>query len=147
MIHICGNSCHACSKQNLKWSLNYGKSDIEMFQCGHGQCKECYRNNKVPNEEYLCPICGIGELEYKNGFTKDSPISKWATFAEWYNNYDIYITSGMANNILRHTIYGRHLIRLMKESQETHNPNKSSRTLKTSNPSKPIKPKTLKSSK
>ena len=118
MIHLSNNTCFKCSTNDLIWSLDYTKTDVEMFPCGHGLCKDCYTKLKDPTVEFFCPQCGTGEKKYMNGFKKDSPICKWATFAVWYDDFEVYILSGKADNILQNTVYGKQLLRLIRENRK-----------------------------
>lgn len=114
MIHIKNNQCPICLNENLKWNLNIKKSDMHMFKCGHGTCKECY-NTLISTSEFSCPCCRATSQAYTTGFNS-SEINQWNTFAEWYQEYDIFIRSGAANNILKTTNFGKQLRRLIKEN-------------------------------
>ena len=89
MIHIKNNQCPICLNENLKWNLNIKKSDMHMFKCGHGTCKECY-NTLISTSEFSCPCCRATSQAYTTGFNS-SEINQWNTFAEWYQEYDIFI--------------------------------------------------------
>jgi hypothetical protein len=120
MIHLKDNTCPICYDEELCWHLKYNKTDIEMFKCGHGACKKCFQKlnqyNLANQNEFSCPICKTeGQLHTTN--IKCYP-SKWITFAEWYNEFDIYITSGCADNVIRNTIFGKQLLRLMDEAKK-----------------------------
>jgi len=122
---------------NLSWNLNYNKTQMEMFKCGHGTCKPCYSKltsefqiicsipetlSNVPalewkSLEFSCPLCRGDEQKFKVGFFIKRTES-WTTFAEWYNDYEIYIKSGSANNILNNTVFGKQLLRLLREEKK-----------------------------
>ena len=113
MIHLTNNTCCSCGKTNLDWNLNHSVSKIELFKCGHGTCKKCYQNIR---HDFKCPVCNLdGQLH-----TAPEPktIDKWNTFAEWYAEYSVFIESGCANNIIRHTMFGKQLLRLIKENRK-----------------------------
>lgn len=119
MIHINNNQCPVCLTDDLKWNLNYNISQIEMFKCGHGTCKNCYRKiitNKESNKSFSCPVCRGDEQQYICGFMSDKTNS-WNTFSEWYSDYEIYIKSGVAKNIVKNSRFGKQLLRLLRESR------------------------------
>lgn len=116
-INITGNTCPICLNENLKWNLNICKSDMQMFKCGHGTCKECYRNLRNSTEEFFCPCCRETEQLHTVGFCTNQ-LEKWTTFAEWYNEYEIYITTGAAKNIIKNTAFGKQLLRIRKECRK-----------------------------
>ena len=113
MIHLNDNTCYDCKRPGLKWNINYTVTDMEMFKCGHGLCKDCF--GKIRNN-FRCPICNEdGQLH-----TTENPenIGTWNSFAEWYDEYKIYIETGYADNIIQHTVFGKQLLRLMKENKK-----------------------------
>lgn len=113
MIHIKNNTCPVCMDENFNWNLNYIKSDIELFKCGHGTCKDCY---KKMSKDFKCCICrSEGQ---KHTISCDIQIDEWKTFNEWYTEYEIYIKSGCAKNIINNTSYGKQLKRLYRESKK-----------------------------
>ena len=116
MIHLKNNTCHNCKMTNLSWSLNHAKTEMEIFKCGHGLCKKCFLAIK---NNFECPICKDTGQEH----TAPGPeyIQKWITLAEWYNEYKIYIESGAATNVLKHTKFGQQLLRLLRENREIKN--------------------------
>ena len=114
LICICNNKCQNCSKDNLSWNLRYSNSDMELFRCGHGLCKDCYCLIK---DNFSCPICGDqGQLH--NGENGNYELEKWKTFHEWYGDYGLYIESGMAQNIIKYTSFGKQLLRLIKDAKK-----------------------------
>lgn len=118
MIHIVGNTCPICLVDDLKWNLNIYKSDMQMFKCGHGTCKSCYKELRNKCREFSCPCCRGSEQELRVRICSQET-EKMATFAEWYNIYEIYITSGVAANIIKHSTFGKQLIRLCKERRRS----------------------------
>ena len=116
MIHIENNTCSICLQEGLSWNLNYSKTEMEMFKCGHGTCKNCYKKMKTENS-FSCPLCRGDEQQYKIGFLTQT-VNKWTTFSEWYDEFDIFIKSGTANNIIKNTTFGQQLYRLMKENKK-----------------------------
>ena len=112
MIHLENNQCPICLKNNLVWNLNISKSDMQMFKCGHGLCKGCYQKKNIDN--FSCPSCGESAQLHLAEIMK-SGVIECATFAEWYGDFGVYIESGAAKNILKHTNFGRQLLRLIKE--------------------------------
>ena len=111
MIRIKNNTCPICRVNELEWNLEYSKTQMEMFKCGHGTCKECYRQIQKLNlkqcKPFSCPQCKIVYMREKN-----------IRFAEWYNEHEIFIKTGSANNMLLNTDFGNQLIRIMKESRK-----------------------------
>ena len=117
MIHITGNTCPICLNENLRWNLNICKSDMQMFKCGHGTCKECYKKLRNSQNEFMCPCCRTGTQSHTVAFYSQER-GKWTTFAEWYNDYETYIQSGVANNVVKNTNFGKQLLRLIKENRK-----------------------------
>ena len=117
MIHVTDNTCPICLKEGLKWHLNIRYSDVQMFKCGHGTCKECYKEMQNKIKDFSCPCCREKEQEFRNRFSSDET-DKWTTFAEWYNEFEIYIRGGAANNIVKNTAFGKQLLRLHKEQRK-----------------------------
>ena len=109
-----------------------------MFNCGHGTCKECFKhlqqNLITQNISFSCPLCREHEQPHTTGFLT-TRTDKWTTFAEWYNDFEVYINSGVANNVVKNSSFGKHLMRLIKESK----PNKSKPNKSKPNKSKPNK--------
>ena len=116
MIHIKDNQCPICLTEELKWNIDICKSDMQMFKCGHGTCKTCYTNLIKTQEEFSCPCCRGREQLHMVAFCSQEK-GKWTTFAEWFNEYEIFIKSGSANNIVQNTNFGKQLLRLMKEAR------------------------------
>ena len=116
MISITDNTCPICLKDGLKWNLNIRYSDVQMFKCGHGTCKECYREMQNKISEFSCPCCRGHEQHYKDRFGSDET-NKWTTFAEWYNEFEIYIRAGAGANLVKNTEFGKQLLRLRKEQK------------------------------
>jgi hypothetical protein len=104
LITVKNNECCICHEINLSWNLIYSKSHVEMFKCGHGTCKKCYnrmqQSNQLDNKCFSCPLCRAGEQEHTIGFMS-SKTEKWTIFAEWYNDFEVYIKSGNANNVIK----------------------------------------------
>lgn len=127
MIKILNNECPICLTTNLCWNLNYKKSDMEMFKCGHGTCKECYK--KLNNDQFRCPICReTGQQHFTNKFTfqsirieKGIIVKSWNTIAEWYDDYEIYIKTENGKNIIKNSVFGKQLIRLIKVQAKVKN--------------------------
>ena len=116
MIHNNNNTCPICLTDNLKWNLNICKSDLQMFKCGHGTCKECYIKLKNMDTGFSCPCCREKEQKFLLHFGCNKN-EKWTTFSEWYNDYEIFITSGQAKNVIKNSSFGKQLIRLYKEDK------------------------------
>ena len=113
MINIKNNTCPICINDNLNWNLNYGKSDIELFRCGHGICKSCYKKLQKP---FKCCLCrDEGQL---HTVSINHETNKWNTFNEWYEEYEMFIKAGCANNIINSSSYGKQLKRLYKQSKK-----------------------------
>ena len=112
MIHIENNQCPICLKDGLGWNLNICKSDMQMFACGHGTCKDCYRKLKNQQEDrqekFSCPSCKICII----GNTA-------ITCSEWYGEYEIFIRAGSANKLVKKSSFGKQLLRLIKESRKS----------------------------
>ena len=117
MIHISGNECPICLTEDLKWNIDIYKSDMHMFKCGHGTCKSCYKKLINTTKEFACPSCRTDEQYYYNRFCSRE-INKWTTFSQWYSEYEIFIKAGAANNVVKNSIYGKQLIRLIKENRK-----------------------------
>jgi len=133
-INIENNSCPICLTENLSWNLEYYKTQMEMFKCGHGTCKQCLNKMQQQNfkcgNSFSCPLCREHEQQHTSGFFTNN-IGKWTTFAEWYNEFEIYIKSGLANNIIRNSVFGKQLLRIMgRNSQPATLPLNSLATLK-----------------
>ena len=115
LINRKNNTCPICLTDNLSWNLNYSKTQMEMFKCGHGTCKQCFQKmqqmNRTCEKSFSCPLCREHEQQHTTGFLTKN-VGKWTTFAEWYNEFEIYIKSGLANNIIRNSVFGKQLLRL-----------------------------------
>ena len=118
MINITGNNCPCCPKTNLSWNLNYDKTEVEMFKCGHGTCKKCYKEMCEESVCFSCPVCNEGEQLYNMRFLTSS-VLKWTTFADWYTDYDSYIKSGLAKNVVKNSTFGKQLLRLARVARES----------------------------
>lgn len=113
MIHIENNTCPVCLNDNLSWNLNICKSDMHMFKCGHGTCKTCLPKLRECGA-FQCPMCkDEGQKHYIDADNKN----EWITFAEWYNEWEIYIKAGCAKNVIKNSTFGKQLRRLIKESK------------------------------
>ena len=103
MIHVNDNSCPICLEDSLSWNLKYCKTKMEMFKCGHGTCKDCYKQLIIKNAEqnvcFSCPLCKEDEQKYSIGFFTEKR-GTWITFDDWYSEFEPYIKSGLANNIV-----------------------------------------------
>ena len=145
MINIEGNTCPICLISDLNWNLHINKSDVHMFKCGHGTCKSCFIKLNNSSSQFKCPLCREEGQKYKSLIPdiNDTPsyeIKECKTFAEWFDTYEIFITSGAFRNGLKHTNFGTQLIRLIKQSKQ----NKQSKpNPKNPNPKNP-KPSTQK---
>lgn len=114
MIHLFDNDCPCCSKKGLSWNLSYSKSQMELFRCSHGTCKDCFPKIQ---DDFECPVClDKGQSYSSNNLSESTKV--WKTFDDWYGDYRVYIESGMANNVVRHTNFGRQLLRLIKENKD-----------------------------
>ena len=119
LIIIENNTCPMCFRKELSWNLHYSKTQMEMFKCGHGTCKQCYRQMKLLNikqgKSFSCPQCGEHEQLYRSGrlFTNDT--KSWTTFAEWFDDWHEYIKQGLVNNVVKNTVFGKQLLRIIKE--------------------------------
>ena len=95
---------------------------MEMFKCGHGTCKDCYRkmvSSGGCSNGFSCPLCRGDEQLHSIGFLTEET-SKWTTFAEWYSEFEIYIQSGFAKNIVKNSTFGKQLLRLVRESRKSN---------------------------
>ena len=117
MIHISGNECPICLTEDLNWNINICKSDMHMFKCGHGTCKSCYIKLINTTKEFACPCCRTNEQYYYNSICSIET-NKWTTFSEWYSEYEIYIKTGTANNVVKNSSFGKQLLRLIKENRK-----------------------------
>lgn len=127
MIHAEHNTCPICLVDDLTWDLNYKKSQVEMFKCGHGSCKCCYKELRSKTSQstefkgyplsFSCPICRGDEQLHTIGFLT-TETNRWTTFSEWYSDYEIYIKAGTAKNVVKNSTFGKQLIRLIKENKE-----------------------------
>ena len=111
--------CPICLTENLEWNLNKSKSHMQMFRCGHGTCNDCYNKLKNSQDTFSCPTCRTTEQLHTVGFCSEQ-LGSWTTFAEWYNEFEVYIKSGVANNIVRNTTFGKQLLRLIKETKSSN---------------------------
>jgi hypothetical protein len=135
LISVENNTCSICHTKELLWNLDYSKTQMEMFKCGHGTCKQCYRQMQLLNikqdKSFSCPKCGEPEQQYRSGrlFTNDT--KSWTTFAEWYADYHEYIKLGLANNVVKNTVFGKQLLRIMKEVKSSQKKEKLEKSRKT----------------
>ena len=124
MIHIENNQCPICLQSGFLWDLNHCKSQVEMFKCGHGTCKDCYqqmyRTNQMVGTCFSCPLCRGDEQQY-NSQIMTTQTGAWVTFAEWYSDYEIYIRSGLAKNVVHNSVFGQQLLRLIRENKKATN--------------------------
>ena len=121
MIHNTNNECPVCLTGGLKWNLKHSISQMEMFKCGHGTCKDCYLKIAPYNRcslGFSCPLCRGDEQHHTTGGLWGETGS-WTTFAEWYSDYELYITSGVAKNIVKNSTFGQQLLRLFRESRSS----------------------------
>jgi hypothetical protein len=114
LVHIYNNICPTCNKNNLTWNLKYSVSQMEMFKCGHGTCKKCYQKTCT---NFTCPVCNKGPL-LQSAELMTSKVEKIATFNDWYSQFAIYIENGIAQNIVKNTLFGQQLLRLIKEAKK-----------------------------
>ena len=76
MIKINNNTCPICLTSGLSWNLKYSVTQMEMFKCGHGLCKTCYKElkQKWTNYNYQtdsdCEVINSGYYYYKNPLSK-----------------------------------------------------------------------------
>ena len=117
LINRKNNTCPICLTDNLSWNLNYSKTQMEMFKCGHGTCKGCLQTmkqlNRKQGKSFSCPLCRGDEQQHTTGFlTTTNNVGKWTTVAEWYNEFEIFINSGLADNIIRNSVFGKQLLRI-----------------------------------
>jgi hypothetical protein len=117
MINIEHNTCPVCLTDELSWDLNHNKSQVEMFKCGHGTCKDCYKQLRMKTDCFSCPLCRGDEQLHKIGFLT-AETGKWTTFAEWYSDYEIYIKAGSAKNVVKNSTFGQQLLRLIRENKK-----------------------------
>ncbi len=113
MIHIKGNKCPICLDENLEWNLNICKSQMHMFKCGHGTCKKCLPK-LLEKGAFQCPMC---REEGQKHYINIDGQREWITFSEWFNEYEIFIMSGCAKNVIKNSSFGKQLIRLKRESK------------------------------
>ena len=122
MIQITDNQCPICMKENLVWNLNYDKTQMEMFKCGHGTCKACYKQlqqtNRSQSKSFSCPLCRGDEQQHTIAFFAKKT-ETWTTFAEWYGDYEFYIKNGLANNVVRNSTFGKQLLRLVRKNRRS----------------------------
>ena len=124
MIHSEHNVCPICLTDELSWDLDHQKSQVEMFKCGHGTCKGCYkelRSKTSHSTEYplsfSCPLCRGDEQLHTVGFLTEET-GKWTTFDEWYSDYEIFIKAGLAKNVVKNSTFGQQLLRLIRENKK-----------------------------
>ena len=115
-IHLKNNECPICLETDKKWNINICKSDMHLFKCGHGTCKSCFNKLKTTEVGFSCPLCRDEGQQYYLNFQSNKRGS-WLTFADWYNEFEIFIKAGAANNVVQNTNFGRQLLRLIKESK------------------------------
>ena len=112
LIQILDNQCPICLNDGLKWHLNIDHSDVYMFGCGHGCCKDCFTKLKS-KEAFICPCCRENGVHFTVSFLGGQK-HKWVTFDEWYNEFEIFIKNGQAKNIIKNSPFGKQLLRLKK---------------------------------
>ena len=88
LIKIKGNICSICYTQELYWSSNPKKSQVEVFICRHFICKDCYK--KLNKKKFKCPICRCKGNFYKETFSSIE-IKKWNTLSDWYYHWEDFI--------------------------------------------------------
>lgn len=124
LINVENNTCPVCRIENLSWNLHYSKTQMEMFKCGHGTCKECYKQlqqlNRKQGKSFSCPRCGEREQQYRSGRLFSNESKSWTTFAEWYDDWHEYIKMGIANNIVKNTVFGKQLLRIQLTLKASH---------------------------
>lgn len=116
VIHLKNNECPICLETDKNWNINIYKSDMHLFKCGHGTCKCCFNKLRATESGFSCPLCRDEGQKYYLNFQSNQQ-GMWLTFAEWYSEYEIFIKSGSANNIIHNTMFGKQLLRLIKESK------------------------------
>lgn len=112
LVQVKGNQCPICLDENLNWNLKIENSDMFMFGCGHGCCKTCFPKLKE-KEAFTCPCCREDGHHTTISFLGGKR-SSWVTFDEWFNEFEIYIMSGCAKNVIKNSPFGKQLIRLKK---------------------------------
>ena len=118
MIHVCDNTCPICLKENLDWNIDIRKSKMHMFKCGHGTCKDCYTELISKCDVFKCPTCR--ENGQKHYINLDGS-KEWITFSQWYSEYEIFIKNGHAKNVIKNSVFGQQLIRLIRENKPKPN--------------------------
>ena len=73
LVQLKNNLCPVCYKDNLYCHYNSNKSNVEVFECGHFTCKECFLKIKL---DFKCPICRHCGGEFK-------------TLTDWCRGYQI----------------------------------------------------------
>ena len=124
-VKIEDNECPICLEKELCWNVDICKSDMHMFKCGHGTCKSCFNKMRSTKPGFYCPVCRTGGQEHYLNFMSNRR-GMWLTFAEWYHEYEIYIKSGTARNIIYKSSFGKQLLRLVRESKKKSNHTKHS---------------------
>jgi len=109
------NKCPICLVNGLSWNVRYAKTHMEMFKCGHGTCKQCYKQIQILNKKkginFTCPLCREYDHEYRSSFFTSS-LKSWVTFDEWYDDYEIYINTNVTSNIIKNSVFGKQLLRI-----------------------------------
>ena len=85
------NTCPICFEGNLYWHPNPVKSSVEVFQCRHFTCKQCYHS--IMND-FKCPCCRSESISVKYGFINTQiEKNKWNTLSDWINEFSIYFST------------------------------------------------------
>ena len=128
MIHVHDNKCPICLTDGLSWNLNHCRSQMEMFKCGHGTCKDCFHklsSHLNSDNSFTCPLCRGNEQKHRIGILTEET-GTWKTFAEWYSEFEVYIKAGAAKNVVKHSNFGRQLLRLVRETRNSNSTTHSS---------------------
>ena len=107
------NNCCICYKENLYWSPNPKKSQVEVFICKHFVCKDCYKN--FNRESFSCPVCrSTGQL-YRNSLSSKE-INRWNTISEWYYHWEDYMSWNKEG--LKRSSFGKIYFQLIDKIEE-----------------------------
>ena len=115
------NTCPICLTSGLSWHLHINKSQMHMFKCGHGTCKDCFTKLRNSEAEFSCPMCREEGVLHSVHFL-DPNTKEWIIFAEWYNEFEIFIMAGTGKNIVKNSAFGKQLIRLIRETKKKRVP-------------------------
>ena len=88
-----------------------------MFKCGHGTCKDCFTKLRNSEAEFSCPMCREAGVSHSVHILEQNT-EKWITFAEWYNEFEIFITAGCGKNVVKNSAFGKQLMRLIRETKK-----------------------------